>query len=80
MARKKKITKLPAKIELISKTTGRVREFELSHALRILEYQYKNGLGNYTLYNTDLYQIDGLNRTISIREQLEGSKQSTNQE
>ena len=80
MARKKKITTLPAKIELISKTTARVREFDLSHALRILEYQHKTGLGTLTIYNTDLYKTDDLNRTISIREKLESGEQPTNQE
>jgi len=80
MARKKKITTLPAKIELIGKTTGRVREFELSHALRILAYQHKNGLGDLTIYNTDLYQTDERNLTISIRTKDEGSEGSTDQE
>lgn len=80
MARKKKITTLPAEIELIGKTTGRVREFELSHALRILAYQHKTGLGNFTLYNTDLYQLDEHNLTISIREKLEGGEQPSDQE
>lgn len=68
MARKKKVIKsLPSQIELISAKTGRVREFSLSHAQSILALQLKQKLGSYTLYNTQLYQLDERTGTISIR-------------
>lgn len=75
MARKKKVIKnLPSHIELISEKTGRVREFELFHAQTILNLQFKQQLGSYTIYNTDLYQIDERTRTISIRLPDEGGE------
>lgn len=75
MARKKKVIKtLPSRIELISEKTGRVREFELSHAQTILKHQLKQKLGSYTIFNTDLYQIDERTGTISIRLPDEGSE------
>lgn len=77
MARKKKVQSLPSHIELISAKTGRVREFELSHAQSILVLQIKQKLGSYTLYNTQLYQIDERTGAISIRIPNEGGEELT---
>lgn len=79
MARKKKVKTLPSHIELISAKTGRVREFELSHAQSILALQLKTRLGSYTLYNTQLYQIDERTGAISIRVSNEGSEELADQ-
>lgn len=79
MARKKKVQTLPSHIELISAKTGRVREFELSHAQSILALQLKQKLGSYTLYNTQLYQIDERTGTISIRISDEASEELADQ-
>jgi hypothetical protein len=54
MARKARIKK----IELISKTSGVVKEYNLDHATRILRYQEQSGLGNKEIYNTLLYTYD----------------------
>lgn len=79
MARKKKLQSLPSHIELISSKTGRVREFELSHAQSILALQIKQKLGSYTLYNTQLYQIDERTGTISIRVPNEAGEELADQ-
>jgi hypothetical protein len=71
MARKNKVStpKLPSHIELVSSKTGQVREFETSHAQSILNLQTKSGMGNFELYNTQLYKIDGQTGAISTKEQ-----------
>lgn len=55
---------LPEKIELISSTTGNVREFETEHAIRILQIQRKSGLGSFEIFNTKLYTYDEGSRRI----------------
>lgn len=62
-----KRTKLPRRIELIMASTALVNEFELAHAIRILKLQDKQKLGDYKIFNTDLYEYDGT--TIVKREQ-----------
>jgi len=78
--RKKKVTDtLPSHIELISSKTGRVREYELSHAQRILDLQTKSGIGSQEIFNIQLYTIDERSRKICIKQQLEGDRQPTDQ-
>lgn len=71
MPRKKKgegsVTKqipLPKRIELISSTTGKVKEFETEHAIRILQIQKKSKLGSFEIFNTKLYTYDEGSRRI----------------
>jgi hypothetical protein len=59
--------RLPKKIELIIESNALVREFDTDHAIRILKLQDKIKLGDYKIYNTDLYAYDGT--TIVRREQ-----------
>jgi hypothetical protein len=65
MARPKK-SKLK-RIELISKTKGVVKEYNLDHAIRILDYQKRTGQGSQEIFNTLLYQYD--QGAITIRSQ-----------
>jgi hypothetical protein len=81
MARRiKKVLPMPSHIELISEKTGRVREFELSHAQTILSYTSKTKLGNYKLYNTELYQLDENTGRIQRKEKFGIGERLTDQE
>lgn len=53
MARQKK-SKIKT-IELISTKNGVVKEYNLDHAIRILDYQKRTGLGSQEIFNTLLY-------------------------
>lgn len=59
------MARLPKKLELISKTNGVVKEYSLDHAIRILGYQDKTGIGTKELFNTLRYKYD--KGTINIR-------------
>ena len=79
--RKKKVSipTLPSHIELISSKTGRVREYELSHAQRILDLQTKSGVGAQEIFNIQLYTIDERSRKICIKQRLEGDRELADQ-
>lgn len=55
------------KIELISKTTGVIKEYSLDHAIRILNFQKDTGTGTKEIFNTILYEYDEGNTTIRER-------------
>lgn len=69
-----KASTLPSVIELITASRAQVNEFDIDHALRILLYQDKYGLGDYKIYNTDLYTYDG--QHITIRPSTQGHEES----
>jgi hypothetical protein len=71
--RTKKITTLPKTVELISNRTGVVREFETSHAFRILVLQKQTGQGSYELFNTHLYKYEDTGIQLIESEQIEAS-------
>lgn len=75
MARPKK-SKLKT-IELISTKNGVVKEYNLDHAIRILIYKKRTGLGSQEIFNTLLYSYD--QGAITIRPEKPDTKgHSTN--